>query len=344
MGSFGLLCSPALPLDLIPTELTMPNLWKRLLARGGKQAASSAKGPLGGIELITPSLITGWAYHPDVPLSDVRLLVGPHLVGQARLDQPRPDVADHLQVSGNFGFSLDIPADLPLLRIEATPLVLALSADGSQRFPLALIGARASTQERLSVALQPELRGLRGHFDGLSPDGSRLLGWCYKVGARGPASVWLHAENLPPRELICNEYRPGMASLGHSETCGFSLALADCPEASGSTLWVTYDPEGLLRLPQAMPVQLPSPQAAPSEEISSTVLLPPEPIQEVVPHGAPEDLSWPRGATAEHWQALDGFRRYLDGLEQELDRHDAIHLRLPPRPKGFWARLTGSGF
>ena len=290
--------------------------------------------------MITPSLIAGWAYHPDFPLSDVRLLVGPHVLAQARLDQPRPDVAEHLQVSGNFGFELDIPADLPLLRMEATPEVLALSSVGSQRFPLAFIGARSSTQERLSAALQPELRGLRGHFDGLSPDGSRLLGWCYKVGARQPARVWLHATDLPPRELICGDYRPGMANQGHPEACGFSLALSEWPEAAGSTLCVTYDAEGILRLPQVTTVQIP-PREGASEEISAPAELVRDLSQEILSSPGPEDVAWQRGATAEHWQALEAFRRYLDGLEKELDRHDALQLR-PPRSKGFWARLMGS--
>jgi hypothetical protein len=318
----------------------MPNIWKRLFGSNRKQAASSDKPLQGGIELITPSLIAGWVYHPDVSLSDVRLLSGPHLLAQTRLDQPRPDVADHLQVEGNFGFHLEIPPDLPLLRFETTPLLLALSADGSQRFPLSLIGARSSTQEHLTAALQPELRGLRGHFDGLSPDGSRVLGWCYKVGAREPARVWLQTPNLPPLELICDQFRPGMASQGHSDTCGFSLSLSDWPEAAGSTLWVTYDPEGLLRLPPAGSVRLP-PRDPPAEEDKASSTLVCDPAEELTSRSGPEELSWQSGVTSEHWQALDAFRRYLDGLEQELDRHDAIQLR-PSRPKGFWARLRGT--
>jgi hypothetical protein len=319
----------------------MPKLWKRLFAGNRKQDTTSPNTLQGGIELITPSLITGWAYHPDYPLSDVRLLLGPHLLVQARLDQPRRDVADHLQVRGNFGFALEIPADLPLLHIEAPPVVLVLSADGSQRFPLALIGARSSTQERLSLALQPELRGLQGHFDGLSPDGSRVLGWCYKVGAREPARVWLHATNLPPRLLICDERRPGMTSQGHQDVCGFSLALSDWPEAAGSSLWVTYDAEGLLRLPQATSVQCPARDDLPEEGVLSSVLVRGS-SEERPSQPGPEDLFWQGGVTSEHWQALDGFRRYLDGLEQELDRHEAIQLR-PRRPKGVWAWLMGTG-
>ena len=315
--------------------MTMPKLWKRLFKGRRKEADESAKALQGGIELITPSLIAGWVHHPDCLLSDVRLLAGPHLLAQARIDHYRSDVEDHLQLKGQFGFELEIPSDLPLLLIEATPIVLALSADGSRRFPLSLIGARSSTQARLTTALQPDMRGLRGHFDGLSPDGTRVHGWCYKVGGREPSQVWLQTKDLPPRPLICDERRPGMANQGHPETCGFSLSLADWPEAAGAMLWVTYDQEGVLRLPQAAPVQVPPRSTSAAtliiREAEENILSQPD-LEEPAPH---------RGANPEHWQALESFRRYLDGLEGELDRHENLQLR-PQRQKGLWARLLGS--
>ncbi|MFN9546343.1 MAG: hypothetical protein ACK6AD_04620 [Cyanobacteriota bacterium] len=314
----------------------MAKLWKRLFAGRRDEANDSAKALLGGIELITPSLIAGWVHHPACPLSDVRLLAGPHLLAQARIDQHRVDVEEHLQVQGHFGFELEIPADLPLLRIEAAPLLLALSPDGSQRFPLSFLGARSSTQARLIAALQPEMRGLKGHFDGLSSDGSRVHGWCYKVGGREPASIWLQVKDLPARRLTCDERRPGMAHQGHIDTCGFSLALADWPEAAGATVWATFDAEGVLRLPQVTPVVLP-PQAD-----TSTTALVRDGQQDFDPRPGQETLLSPRADHREHWQALDSFRRYLDGLEQELDRHDQIQTK-PPRQKGRWARFLGSG-
>ncbi|MEB3317347.1 MAG: hypothetical protein VKO39_04325 [Cyanobacteriota bacterium] len=314
----------------------MPKLWKRVFAGRRNEADAAAKALQGGIELITPSLIAGWAYHPDCALSDVRLLAGPHLLAQARIDQLRADVEEHLQAKGAFGFELEIAPDLPLFRIDAAPLVLVLSADGSQRFPLSFLGARSSTQERLTTALQPELRGLRGHFDGLTPDGTRIHGWCYKVDGHEPARIWLHAKDLPPRPLICDERRPGMAHQGHSDICGFGLAVSDWPEAAGSTLWATYDAEGVLRLPQAAPVNLP-----PLAETPATLAVREE-QRPAIPHSAaPEELLAHPAGNAEHWQALDSFRRYLDGLERELDRHDEMRLR-PSKPKGLWARLLGS--
>ena len=237
--------------------MTLRNLRKRLF-KGPRQEADDAVNLLkGGIELISPSLIAGWVHHPHHTLFDVRLLAGPHLLAKAPIDQSRPDVEEALQTKGLFGFQLKIPADFPLLRFEAPLLVLAISADGSQRFPLFYNGSRSTTQERLRSALEPERRGLQGHFDGLTPDGSQLHGWCSMAGGREPVKVWLQAQDLQPRELICQQLRPGMAHEGHAEACGFSLAIADWPEAAGATIWATYDREGLLHLPQRSHVRLP---------------------------------------------------------------------------------------
>jgi hypothetical protein len=80
--------------------MIMQSLWKKLVAGPRQGDDVEARLTQGGIELITPSLITGWVYHPHHALSDVRLLAGPHLLAQARIDHPRPDVEDHLQKTG----------------------------------------------------------------------------------------------------------------------------------------------------------------------------------------------------------------------------------------------------
>lgn len=310
--------------------------WKRRFAGRRNDGLNPDKSLQGGIELITPSLITGWVYHPQVPCSDVRLLVGPHLLAQARINQPRPDVEHHLQQQGDFGFQLDIPSDLPLFRVMGEPLILAFTPDGSQRFPLSLIGARSATRERLMVALEPEMRGLRGHLDGLSPDGSRIHGWCYKIDGHEPASVWLHAEGLPAYQLTCNQLRPGMASQGHSESCGFSLPISEWPGAAGARIWASFDPQGLLRLPQAAPIELP-PR---TDSVESSLVAG---GQQAGLHGLEEEPAAGHPTTVQnHWHALETFQRYLDGLEEHLDRQEQIRSK-PSMGKRIWSRLLGSG-
>lgn len=132
-----------------------------------------------------------------------------------------------------------------------------------------------------------------------------------------------------------------MASQGHVEASGFSLPIADWPEAAGATVWATYDPEGLLRLPQAAIVRLPD-----REPVDTALLLRERQAPEAFGSTALETtLEAPLAhveAHAEHWQALDGFRRYLDSLEREIDRQEQLRLK-PPKPRPFWMRLTGSG-
>lgn len=127
-----------------------------------------------------------------------------------------------------------------------------------------------------------------------------------------------------------------MVNQGHRDICGFSLALSDWPEAAGSRVWVTFDRSGVLRLPQANEVEIPplanSVPALMVQDLQPSVAIEPK-AGELIPYS--DDAS-------EHWQALNSFRRYLDGLEQELDRHDQIQLR-PRRQKGLWARLLGPG-
>lgn len=226
-----------------------------------KQA--KARKPLQGmIDLITPSQVIGWVSHSELPLTEVRLFQGTQLIATASIDIARPDVAERLARPGAFGFQLNIPDSHPDPGSGEPLRLLAMTADGSFSFPLFLPQDGGElTAEHFSVALGPEWRGLRGHFDGLSLNGKVLHGWCYSRSL-GSATVWLQAEGLPPRELSCNLDRPGMAAQGHEEACGFALPLHLWPEAAGRKVWASFDPSGVLRLPPLHPVQLPLEQSA----------------------------------------------------------------------------------
>lgn len=281
-------------------------------------------------------------FHPGADLSEVRLLSGSRLIGAAPIDGERPDVAAHLGRSGRFGFELHLGDDHPE-PVAGEPLrVLALSADGSARFALTLSGASAATTEaRLRTALSPALRGLRGHFDGLSPDGQELQGWCY--GHRGEvATVWLQAEGLAPQALRCTLHRPGMGAQGHVEDCGFSLPVLAWPEAAGRTVWASFDEAGELRLPQAAPLRLPvleanapvsalalaSPQHLEGES-SATAALEAHPLRVVVDNPALAELPVEFQA---HWQALEDFRGLIDRLELQVQQAEQAAYSEPPLP------------
>lgn len=282
----------------------------------------------GSLELVTPTLLSGWVFHPSADLSEVRLVSGTRLMAAAPIAVERPDVCAHLGRAGSFGFELALSDDRPD-PADGEPLrLLALSADGSSRFEIRLLGAAAPTTEaRLRAALAPEMRGLRGHFDGLSADGRELQGWCY--GQHGSvATVWLQAEGLAPRALRCTQHRPGMAAQGHVEDCGFSLPLYEWPEAAGRVVVASFDGAGELHLPQPAPLRLPALEVE-AAGVSSAVAPPPVALPTVVE--APALAELPAEFQA-HWQALEDFRALIDGLERQVQQAEQVAYTesLPP--------------
>jgi len=314
-------------------------------ARQKKKALAALQG---SIDTISPTLITGWIFHPDIPFCEVRLVSGSQLIASAPIDGNRPDVAVHVGRSGNFGFSLNIPDSHPIPAASDTVSLLAITADGQVSCPVTLRGADApTTEERLRTALSATFRGLIGHFDGLSPNGGHLQGWCYsRLG--GPVTIWLQAQGLPPRPLACGDYRPDLVTEGHPEESGFTFPLDAWPEAAGHEVWVSFDEKGDLRLPQVSPVRLPEHQpyslSLTAEVLSTSVLgIEPTPPQTSQPGRLiaginPEDI--PAELQA-HWMVLQEFRQLLDRFELEIQRkekqayQDSSPPPLPPKKRSF---------
>lgn len=287
---------------------------------------------LGGVELVTPSSISGWVHADGPPLVEVRLLLEDHLVAQARLDQSRPDVSEHLRAAGlnppddRHGFLLRIPADLPPLAVQSVPRLIALRADGSGRQELGRVGPGGPLGPRLSSALSAELRGLEGHVDGFTPDHSGLHGWCTRHGSLGPATVHLQAEGKPPLPVVCNQPRPGMGRQGLPETCGFLVNLEDAEHLAGCHVWLSFDADGLLPLPagEPMPLQLPSRSPA-----TSAGGLSPR-VNAEATATLQSDLNPDLQA---HWLQLEAFNGLLDRLENRLlesERMERLQAQLPP--------------
>ena len=279
-----------------------------------------------------------------VPLTDVRLLVGPHLIAQAAINLPRPDVSEMLGVDGNFGFHLRISDALPAGVGTQVPKVLASSADGQVRVELQHLPARAQTAERLQQVLGAEVCGAVGHFDGLSPDGTALQGWAYRQGATGHGAlqVWLQVTGQAVLAVRCDQYRPGMAVQGHPERCGFSMKLEALPASwGGQAVRVSFDEAGEIPLPGAASCSVPALArgTAPLMHPSSGSPYAPR-LSE-----APMELQ-------QSWQAVEEFRQFLDGLETQITRaealqreHDkpALNGKRRTRKRDQLLRLLGSG-
>lgn len=302
----------------------------------------------GGIELVSPSLVAGWAFHPDLLLTEVKFLVGPHLISQAPLNGHRSDVAETIGFDGSFGFQLNIPADFPLLFLDALPQIIAVSADGQDRFPLQLISDPPATTSVLSQALQPDLRGLQGHFDGLSPDGEVLSGWAWRPGS-SQTTVWLQADDLPPRAVSCDQPRPDLELLGHPLCCGFCLSLSQWPEARGIRIKASFDQDGRLFLPQSSATEVRSdfeevisdaPLTLEAEALQTRSISPVE-FSAAATVDRPIDGSpvEPRSVSSisldEHWQALEDFKLLMDHIEAKVDDLEKVQPPLRRRSARF---------
>lgn len=301
----------------------------------------------GGIDTLTPGLIGGWVHCSAAPLTEVRLLVGPNLLAQAPINQPRPDACQRLGIQGTFGFQLEISGDLPAVAFEQAPRVLALSVDGGTSVELTYQPQPASTTERLQQVLNPAVRGVVGHFDGFSPVGDALLGWAYRRGQLNGQSieVWLHSAGQPPVALRCDRYRPGMASQGYPEHCGFQIELHQLPSAwARQEVQVCFDAAGQIPLPGAGALRLPS---------AGSGLIPADAPLMHPTSGSPYTASM-ASAPAEleqSWQALEQFRQFLDGLEaqvcraeegqQQVRARQALEANRSPRKRDRLLRILG---
>ena len=173
---------------------------KRYLGLRREKAISTHRG---GIEHLLPGRISGWVVASGgVSLQEVRLLVGSHLIACADINQPRPDVCEALGWQGLPGFSLVLPAELPPVDWQGSPRVLAISADGTQKVELELMGQPERTARLLKALLQSEMIGLEGHCDGLLQGSIR--GWAGRSEQHQPARVWLQSSGLEPLPILCD--------------------------------------------------------------------------------------------------------------------------------------------
>jgi hypothetical protein len=302
----------------------------------------------GGIEHLLPGQISGWVVAKGMPLQEVRLLVGPHLIARAEINKARPDVCESLGWQGTPGFSLKLPAELPPVDWQPAPRLLALSADGSQQVELGLISQPKQTASLLKALLQSDLLGLEGHVDGLLQ--GALRGWAGRRGQGQPAQIWLQAAGQEPWSLNCNQWRDGLQEMGLPEHSGFYLDPQALPPGwGGLEVWCSFDQEGQFRLPQEERVVLPARPAVESGvvhaiEANASLTVGNNPATQEWPTRVPEDLG-------HHWQALEQFRLYLDMIEQELEARDNSQ-KLKPAPAPvkkssnlpkWWPRLLRGG-
>lgn len=323
---------------------------KRWFAHGAKtsvdhSADKSQSLLIGGIDLITPSMINGWAWHPHLQLYDVRLLAGVSLLATARMDIHRADVEEKVGVKGSHAFSLKLPVHSLAVDLPQDLQLVALTADGSVRFSLFCMKDKSSTQALLKTALNPSYLGMEGNFDGLTSDGKLLSGWCFQaLRPNEPCTVYLQVEGMAPVPIRCDQCRPSFAGLGYPEYCGFVFCLADLGNVGdyvGNRLTVTFDESGLMPLPESAPFFLPALASTP--QLSSS-LFPRESIRSdqqndniLQVHAPAVNSSSPE--FARYWSELEDFKKLCDVFEREIAARIRQEALSKNRRIGGWKRL-----
>lgn len=267
---------------------------------------------LGGIEHLFPGLISGWVFGQAGEFHEVRLLVGSNMIARCEINQSRPDVCQQLRREGTPGFGLKLPGELPPLDWSQPARLLALSADGRQQAELQIPGKGVNTAQQLQELLRSDALGLEGHFDGVI-DG-HLQGWAAKHNQVKSAEIWMQGKDLEPFQVVCNKQRKGMESTGLPKHCAFQVNIDSLPSEWGSkSVWFTFDRAGKYRLAQNQKVVVPEKAVQPLA-VATQVSYSDQGLS------APNELQ-------QHWAALENFRVFLDGLEEELDRRDDIRKR-----------------
>lgn len=299
----------------------MPRKGRRLKRYFGLKRSSSS-GLLGGLETITPGCLSGWVALPDEPLFEVRLLVGPHLIARAPIDQERSDVSTKFGLSGKLGFSLVLPFELPPLDWnKVTPILSAMSVDGSVQAEIKLISNPQITSELLIALLQSELLGLEGHCDGLLHDGL-VHGWAARRGQKQPVTIWIQCDGNEPCPLICNQDRGGLDGITFTRAVGFSQSLESLPDDwAGKEIWFSFDEMGAWPLPQLSKILVP----ARTNRSELTHLM--DSSQKGIDYSHYQhEISSSPPELKEHWRTLDEFCLFLDTLEQEIAQFEKIQI------------------
>lgn len=291
-------------------------------------------------------MVNGWAWHPHHELSDVRLLSGNHLLAKANIDIRRQDVEKKVGKEGAYAFSLKLPLHSSSTDLSEEFQLIALTADGTNRFPLFYMKDERSTQSLLKAAFDPTLLGLQGNFDGLSSNQMAVSGWCFQsLNANEICTVYVQVEGIDPTPVKCDQRRIDCSQLGYPECCGFAFSLYELislGHCGGKRLTVTYDKDGKFPLPEASQCFIPT-------RLPSEGLLQAPALGGITTEGQHNETLYVHAAHpfsgqrdfARHWKELDDFRKVCEIFEQEIAARIQRETLAKKKMQGSWRRLFG---
>lgn len=270
---------------------------------------------MGGIEFISPGLITGWVYSKKINLYKVKLFIDDELISSTLINKPRQDVNNAYGLSGYYGFALKIGSNSLNLKNSSKVKLFAVDFEEELKVEIGLLSNPELTQQKLSALFKSNIFGAEGHFDGIN-DCGKITGWAYRKGQKEPLHVWLQGNGLDPYKLLCNKFRLEMGAKNLPSNTGFELDLNDLPDFwNEKNISISFDIAGKYLLPQKEQFKVPM-----KENKSSSISIIDDDLKDLSyikkVDSAPIELQ-------KNWKELEDFRVFLDKFDHNLSEFES---------------------
>lgn len=213
----------------------------------------------GGIDIISPSCISGWVFSKSLNFNEVRLILNQNLIASTKINEVRKDVSKLMDSECSPGFSINLsPINKNLIKDNNNKIsIVAISIDGQHCRDLKFIENPKSTLNELEKLLKSDLLGLDGHFDGINQD-DLLHGWAARPNQTKAAQIWLRSENNEAIKISCNQLHGGLTNSKFDANSGFILD-SNYLENSwiDQKVWFTFDEAGEYKIPQIDLIKIP---------------------------------------------------------------------------------------
>ncbi len=274
----------------------------------------------GGIEIVTPSQISGWIYSKDNSFNKVALFCSEKIISEAFIKLEREDVATKLGSNNKFiGFELNIPNELlSEEKINNKFSVFAISEKSNKKIKLEFFSKNQSIDYKLNYLINnKKLLGLYGHIDGILEDGY-IHGWCYKKNDQNPQKIWLRSGQEEKAILVtCDSFREDLKKFGIDGYCGFKISSLEIPEYfHNKNLRFSFDEEGVFNLPQTKEIIF-------NQIYNKTEIMP---LNETKFVASEKDIDYlkylndPNSKYSNDWEKIYQYKLLLDLIEEKLNQ------------------------
>ena len=264
---------------------------------------------IGGVDLVLPDKIIGWAVAKEFKLDEVRLHLGSYFVAKAPINIKREDVCQKYNLNINPGFELNIPEDIPKEIINLKIKLEVINYQKERAYQIKPIVKDLNIEESLKKILKMNLIGAKGHFDGVIQN--KLKGWISQKNRKKVFYVWLQCKGNIPIEVKCDKLRTDINIEDMRVNSGFEFDLNDLPNNwLGKEVFFSFDKSGELKLNQLSKVI--TNKVKPLVK-TKDILNTDKQFNNLIE--VPEDYS-------SHWDALEKFSDELRQIEIELNKNE----------------------